>query len=168
MATLEIRESRRFLIPLESAVDAVLQLDWEHGGWVAESALIEARIEAGENPALVLAVQRRGVPEPVTCRYSLPAVAAAIISLCRKTRIPLPHSWPKRLEIVPEGFELSLEGIVQFPRYHGALPGSGEFGAPESSAPESPAPSKGTSETAQAGAGDAPQGGGSAQVVEAA
>ena len=124
MATLRIHESRRLVIPLETAVDAVLQLDWEHGGWLAEAPLTEARIETGENPALVLCVQRPGVPEPVTRRYALPAVAAAIINLCRKTRIPLPHSWGKRIEIVPEGFELSLEGTVEFPRHHGPLPES--------------------------------------------
>ena len=141
MATLRIHESRRLVIPLETAVDAVLQLDWEHGGWLAEATLTDARIETGENPGLVLGVMRKGTLEPMTRKYTLPAVAAAIINLCRKARIPLPHNWPKRLEIVPEGFEFSLQGTVQFPRHHGPLPGA--------VAAEPPAPSKTAPQSAQ-------------------
>ncbi|HEY4211743.1 MAG TPA: hypothetical protein VGM84_09705 [Steroidobacteraceae bacterium] len=122
MATLTISESRRLVIPLETAVDAVLQLDWEHGGRLADLTLTEVRVEAGDPPALLLSVQRPDVPSPEIRKFSLPAVAAAIISLCRKNKIPLPHSWPKKLEIVPEGFALSLEGTVQFLRHHGPLP----------------------------------------------
>jgi hypothetical protein len=122
MATLLMHESRRMLIPLELAVDAVLELDWEHGGWLAEAQLIEARIEAGEHPALVIAVRREDLTNPETRSYPLPAVAAAIIHMCRKSKIPLPRDWEKRIEIVPEGFEFKLEGDVKIQRRHGALP----------------------------------------------
>ena len=121
MATLLINESRRIVLPLEAAVDAVLQLDWEHGGWLAEAPLQEARIESGPEPGLVLRVQRPEAIEPETRRYSLPAVAAAIVHLCVKARIPLPR-WQKRIAIVPEGFELTLEGTVEISRYYGPLP----------------------------------------------
>lgn len=121
MATLLINESRRIVLPLEAAVDAVLQLDWEHGGWLAEAPLQEARIETGPEPGLVLRVQRREAIEPETRKYSLPAVAAAIVHLCVKARIPLPR-WQKRIAIVPEGFELVLEGTVEISRYYGPLP----------------------------------------------
>jgi hypothetical protein len=121
MATLLINESRRIVLPLEAAVDAVLQLDWEHGGWLAEAPLKEARIETGAEPGLVLCVQRPEAIEPETRKYSLPAVAAAIVHLCVKARIPLPR-WQKRIAIVPEGFELVLEGTVEISRYYGPLP----------------------------------------------
>lgn len=121
MATLLISESRRIVLPLEAAVDAVLQLDWEHGGWLAEAPLKEARIETGPEPGLVLRVQRPEAVEPETRKYSLPAVAAAIVHLCVKARIPLPR-WQKRIAIVPEGFELVLEGTVEISRYYGPLP----------------------------------------------
>ncbi len=124
MASLSIHESRRLVVPLETAVDAVLQLDWEHGGRLADSTLTEVRVEAGDPPGLLLFVQRSDAVTPEMRRFSLPAVAAAIISLCRKNKIPLPHSWPKKLEIIPEGFVLLLEGTVQFLRHHGPLPPS--------------------------------------------
>lgn len=121
MATLLINESRRIVLPLEAAVDAVLQLDWEHGGWLAEARLKEARVETGPEPGLVLRVQRPEAVEPETRKYSLPAVAAAIVHLCVRARIPLPR-WQKRIAIVPEGFELVLEGTVEISRYYGPLP----------------------------------------------
>jgi len=122
MASLTISEARRLVVPLETAVDAVLQLDWEHGGRLADSTLTEVRVEAGDSPGLLLYVQRSDAVTPEMRRFSLPAVAAAIISLCRKNKIPLPHSWPKKLEIVPEGFVLLVEGSVQLHRIHGPLP----------------------------------------------
>jgi hypothetical protein len=122
MATLLIHESRRIVLPFEAAVDAVLQLDWDNGGWLAEAPLTEAWIETGDNPALMLTVQRPGGLQSETRRYSLPAVAAAIIHLCSKARIPLPRSWKKRIAVVPEGFEFTLEGTVEIPRHHGPLP----------------------------------------------
>ncbi len=121
MATLLINESRRIVLPLEVAVDAVLQLDWEHGGWLAEAPLKEARIETGSEPGLVLCVQRSEAVEPEIRKYSLPAVTAAIVHLCVKARIPLPR-WQKRIAIVSEGFELTLEGTVEISRYHSPLP----------------------------------------------
>jgi hypothetical protein len=121
MATIHIRESRRIVLPLEAAVDAVLQLDWEHGGWLAEAPMTEARVEAGESPRLVLCFKRADSLEPETREYSLPAVAAAIVHLCVKARIPLPR-WQKRIAVVPEGFELILEGTVEISRHYGPLP----------------------------------------------
>jgi hypothetical protein len=133
MATLLINESRRIVLPLEAVVDAVLQLDWEHGGWLAEARLKEARVETGAEPGLVLCVQRPEAVEPETRRYSLPAVAAAIVHLCVKARIPLPR-WQKRIAIVPEGFELVLEGTVEISRYYGPLPEMRTVAAPAQAA----------------------------------
>ena len=78
MATLSIHESRRLVVPLETAVDAVLQLDWEHGGRLADFDLTEVRVEAGDSPGLVLYVQRPDAVTPDTRRFSLPAVAAML------------------------------------------------------------------------------------------
>jgi hypothetical protein len=140
MATFLINESRRIVLPLEAAVDAVLQLDWEHGGWLAEAPLKEARIETGAEPGLILCVQRPEAIEPETRKYSLPAVAAAIVHLCVKARIPLPR-WQKRIAIVPEGFELVLEGTVEISRYYGPLPETRAAVAPR---PVGPAPAEAT------------------------
>lgn len=110
------------MLPFEAALDAVLQLDWDNGGWLAEAPLTEAWIEKGDDPALMLTVQRPGGLQPETRKYSLPAVAAAIIHLCSKARIPLPRTSKKRIAIVAEGFEFTLEGTVEIPRHHGPLP----------------------------------------------
>ncbi len=121
MPKLLIFETRRLVLPLETVVDAVLELDRERGGRLSAASITDARIEAGENPGLVLAVLH---PDAVTAeqrRYSLPAIAAAVIHYCWKTKIPLPRNWTKSIEIVPEGFALALQGTVEIQRRHGAF-----------------------------------------------
>jgi hypothetical protein len=149
MTTLIMHETRRMLIPLELAVDAVLQLDWDNGGWLAEARLTEVRVDTGEQPALVLSVQRDDATRPETRSYTLPAIAAAIIHLCRKSKIPLPRDWEKRIEIVPEGFEFKLEGAVKIPRRYGGLPDK-SAAAPTSSASAASAPATSDERTAAA------------------
>jgi hypothetical protein len=149
MTTLIMHETRRMLIPLELAVDAVLQLDWDNGGWLAEARLTEVRVDTGEQPALVLSVQRDDATRPEIRSYTLPAIAAAIIHLCRKSKIPLPRDWEKRIEIVPEGFEFKLEGAVKVPRRYGGLPDK-SAAAPTSSASAASAPATSDERTAAA------------------
>jgi len=149
MTTLIMHETRRMLIPLELAVDAVLQLDWDNGGWLAEARLTEVRVDTGEQPALVLSVQRDDATRPETRSYTLPAIAAAIIHLCRKSKIPLPRDWEKRIEIVPEGFEFKLEGAVKIPRRYGGLPDK-LAAAPTSAAPPTSGPATSDERTAAA------------------
>lgn len=121
MPKLLIFETRRLVLPLETAVDAVLELDHQRGGHLAHSSIRDARIEAGENPALVLEMLHPDALSPEQRRYSLPAIAAAVIHYCWKTKVPLPRNWTKSIEIVPEGFALSLQGTVQIPRRHGGF-----------------------------------------------
>jgi hypothetical protein len=116
-----IFETRRLVLPLETVVDAILELDRERGGRLSLSSITDARIEAGENPALVLETLHPDALSPERRRYSLPAIAAAVIHYCWKTRIPLPRNWTKSIEIVPEGFALSLQGTVEIQRRHGAF-----------------------------------------------
>jgi hypothetical protein len=149
MTTLIMHETRRMLIPLELAVDALLQLDWDNGGWLAEARLTEVRVDTGEQPALVLSVQRDDATRPEIRSYTLPAIAAAIIHLCRKSKIPLPRDWEKRIEIVPEGFEFKLEGAVKVPRRYGGLPDK-SAAAPTSSASAASAPATSDERTAAA------------------
>jgi hypothetical protein len=149
MTTLIMHETRRMLIPLELAVDALLQLDWDNGGWLAEARLTEVRVDTGEQPALVLSVQRDDATRPEIRSYTLPAIAAAIIHLCRKSKIPLPRDWEKRIEIVPEGFEFKLEGAVKVPRRYGGLPDK-SAAAPTSSASPASAPATSDERTAAA------------------
>ena len=106
------------VLPLETAVDAVVELDRERGGRLALATITDARIEAGENPGLVLAARHPDTLSPERRRYSLPAIAAAVIHYCWKNRIPLPRKVTKSIEVVPEGFALLLEGTVEVQRRH--------------------------------------------------
>jgi hypothetical protein len=113
-----IFETRRLVLPLETVVDAVLELDRERGGRLSVASIADARIEAGENPGLVLVTLHPDAVSPERRRYSLAAIAAAVIHYCWKSKVPLPRDWSKSIEIVPEGFALALQGTVQVQRRH--------------------------------------------------
>jgi hypothetical protein len=131
-----IYETRRLVLPLETVVDAVLELDRERGGRLAMSSITDARIEEGETPGLILEVMQPDAISPDARRYPLAAVAAAVIHYCWKTRVPLPRNWQKSIEIVPEGFALALQGTVEIQRRHAGYAGSPQ---PDAEAGEAPA-----------------------------
>ena len=97
MPKLLIFETRRLVLPLETVVDALLELDRERGGRLSLSSITDARIEAGENPGLVLETLHPEALSPQQRRYSLPAIAAAMIHYCWKSKVPLPRRPPMRL-----------------------------------------------------------------------
>ncbi len=119
-----IYETRRLVLPLETVVDAVLELDRERGGRLATASIADARIEEGENPGLILEVLQPDAISPDARRYPLAAIAAAVIHYCWKTRVPLPRNWSKSIEIVPGGFALALQGTVEIQRRHGGFASS--------------------------------------------
>ena len=125
MPKVQVQELRRLLLPVDTTVDAVLELDREHGGLLARSVLLEVQVDSGAEPGLVIVFQRPGSEEPVRRRFSLAAIAAAIINYCWKARIPLPRTGTKRIDIVPEGFAMTIEATVELLRRHGPLPPSG-------------------------------------------
>lgn len=121
MPKLLIYESRRLVLPLETVVDAVLEFDRERGGRLSLAAITDARIETGENPNLLLEVQHPESLQTEQHRYSLPAIAAALIHYLWKAKVPLPRSATKSIEIVPEGFALALQCTVELNRRHSGL-----------------------------------------------
>lgn len=127
-----IYESRRLTLPLETVVDAVLELDRERGGRLAMASITDARIEEGESPGLILEVLQPDALAADARRYPLAAVAAAVIHYCWKTRVPLPRNWSKSIEIVPEGFALALQGTTEIQRRHGGFASSAQQAAEES------------------------------------
>jgi hypothetical protein len=124
MAKVRVQEIRKLTLPIETVVDAVLELDRSHGGTLAIGKLMEARIETGIAPGLTLVViQGSGsAAAAVQKHYTLPAVAAAVIHYCFRARIPLPRQATKSIEIVGDGFQLTIQTITEVLRLHGELP----------------------------------------------
>ncbi len=122
MARVQLHETRKLVLPLDTAVDAVLELDCEQGGALAFGTILSAQIESEPEPGLKLIVQRRGTETSESRKFELPILAAAFIRYCWKCRIPLPRHGAKRIEIGPEGFIFTIEGTVEVVRRHGALP----------------------------------------------
>jgi hypothetical protein len=124
MAKVRVQEVRKLLLPIETVVDAVLELDRSHGGTLAIGKLMEARVETGTASGLTLVViQGSGsAAAAVQKHYTLPAVAAAVIHYCFRARIPLPRQATKSIEVVPEGFQLTIQHVTEVLRLHGELP----------------------------------------------
>lgn len=124
MAKVRVQELRKLTLPIETVVDAVLELDRSHGGTLAIGKLMEARIETGAAPGLTLVViQGSGsAAAAVQKHYTLPAVAAAVIHYCFRARIPLPRQATKSIEIVGEAFQLTIQTNTEVLRLHGELP----------------------------------------------
>jgi hypothetical protein len=125
MPKVQVHELRRLLLPVETAVDAVIELDREHGGMLSRSALLEVQVDTGAEPGLVIVFQPAGSEERVRRRFSQAAIAAAIINYCWKARIPLPRNGTKRIDVVPDGFAMTIEATVELLRKHGPLPSGG-------------------------------------------
>ncbi len=124
MAKVRIQEFRKLLLPIETVVDAVLELDRSHGGTLAIGKLMEARVESGAQAGLTLVVMQGSgsAAAAVQKHYTLPAVAAAVIHYCFRARIPLPRQATKSMEVVPEGFQLTIQTVTEVLRLHGELP----------------------------------------------
>ncbi len=122
MARVPVHEVRKLMLPLATAVDAVLELDCEQGGALAFGAIVSAKIETDPEPGLMVVVQRRGTESTDSRKFELPMLAAAFIRYCWKCRIPLPRYGAKKIEIGPDGFIFTIEGTVEVVRRHGALP----------------------------------------------
>ncbi len=122
MAKLPVHELRRLVLPIETAVDAALELDTEQGGSLSRGVLVGAQIESAEEPGLVIMVRREGSEATERRKFALPFLAAAFIHYCWKCRIPLPRSGKKRIEIAEGKFVFTIEGTTDVVRRHAALP----------------------------------------------
>jgi hypothetical protein len=157
MAKVPVHELRKLILPLETAVDAVLELDTEQGGSLAFGAILAAKIESEPEPGLAIVVQRRGSESTEQRKFTLPILAAAFIRYCWKCRIPLPRHGSKRIEIAPEGFVFTIEGTVEVIRRHGPLPQQQSAGGrPRGQGQEPAATSPPSSSQGEPAAVDAP------------
>lgn len=118
MRTLSIHETRRLTLPIETAVEAVLQLDRDSGGMLWQGTVLDASVTAEPTPGLCLVVRTRKADAIEQRTYTLAAIAAATINYCRLARIPLPRGGKKTLMVVPEGFAFCVETTVNMPRWN--------------------------------------------------
>jgi predicted aconitase with swiveling domain len=121
MAKVRIQEVRKLLFSIETAVDAVLELDRSHGGTLANGKVAEVRVESGSAPGLTLVVMQGSGASAAAIQkhYTLPAVAAAAIHYCFRVRIPLPRQGTKSIEVVADGFQLTINTNTELLRLHG-------------------------------------------------
>jgi hypothetical protein len=123
-AKVRIQEVRKLLFSIETVVDAVLELDRSHGGTLAIGKVMEVRVETGATPGLTLVVMQGsgGSAAAIQKHYTLPAVAAAAIHYCFRVRIPLPRQGTKSIEVVADGFQLTINTTTELLRLHGDVP----------------------------------------------
>ena len=120
MANTLIHESRRLLLPFDTVVDALIELEIKHGRWPANAALVAVTVHDGEDDRsrrVVLSV-RPPNQEVVERTYTLPLIAAAIVNYCLTMRVPMPRSSSKTIQFLPEGIALLLENTLMLQRRH--------------------------------------------------
>lgn len=124
MAKLQVHELRKLVLPIETAVDAALELDSEQGGSLWRGTLVSAQIDSAGEAGLTVVVRRGGSGATEERKFTLSLLAAAFIRYCWKCRIPLPRNGSKRIEIADGGFVFTIEGTTEVVRRHAALPAS--------------------------------------------
>ena len=124
MAKVRIQEVRKLLLPVETVVDAILELDRSHGGTLANATLTEVRVETGADSGLSLLIAHGSGTAATTLekRFTLAAIAAAAIHYCFRARIPLPRQATKSIEVTREGFQLTIQTVTEVLRLHGDVP----------------------------------------------
>jgi hypothetical protein len=159
VANILIHETRRLQFPLDTLVDALIELEDKQGHWPATATVVGASIDnSGDGDAtIVLSIHRPEGGEVSERRYSLPLVAAAIVNYCVTMRVPIPRNSSKSIQVLADGVALMLENTVILNSRHEELstlpagsvqPATSRIGGEASSAepepdtedPESPPP----------------------------
>jgi hypothetical protein len=165
MANTLIYDSRRLLLPLDTVVDALIELDVKHGRWPAGAQLVEVSMVDGDEDGargVVMSIRVPGQSEVAQRTYLLPIIAAAIVNYCLAMRVPMPRSATKTIQIVPEGIALQLENTLMLPRRHvepppiravTAEPARADVGADAQSLPAAPEEAEPAESVAEPGAG---------------
>lgn len=121
MANTLIHESRRLLLPFDTVVDALIDLEIKHGRWPTNATLADVTVHDGEDDrarSVVLSVRVPNSPAVVERTYTLPLIAAAIVNYCLTMRVPMPRSSSKTIQFLPEGIALLLENTLMLQRRH--------------------------------------------------
>lgn len=123
MANTLIHENRRLQFPLDTLVDALIELEDKQGHWPAKTTVVGASIDnSGDSEAgVVLSIHRQDSDEVTERRYSLPMLAAAIVNYCLTMRVPIPRNSTKSIQVLTDGVALVLENTVMLQSRHEEL-----------------------------------------------
>ena len=123
MANTLIHETRRLQFPLDTLVDAIIELEDKQGHWASKATVVGASIvNSGEEDAgVVLSIHRPEGGEVIERRYSLSMIAAAIVNYCLTMRVPMPRNSTKTIQVLADGIVLMLENTVMLQSRHEEL-----------------------------------------------
>jgi hypothetical protein len=118
-----IHESRRLQFPLDTLVDALIELEDKQGHWPARTTVVGASIDnsEGNGAGVVLSVHRPEGGAVTERRYSLSMIAAAIVNYCLILRVPIPRNSTKSIQLLTDGVALVLENTVMLQSRHEEL-----------------------------------------------
>jgi hypothetical protein len=152
MANTLIHESRRLQFPLDTLVDAIIELEHKQGHWPPKATVVGASIDAStttDNDRVTLSIHLPEGDKVIERKYSLAMIAAAIVNYCVTLRVPLPRNSSKSVQVLSDCVALVLENTVMLQSRHeelstlpvGGVPPS----APASAAPDTAPPAAGDS-----------------------
>ena len=115
-----IHENRRLQFPLDTLVDALIELEDKQGHWPQKATVVGATIDrSGDGEAaVVLSIHRPEGGSVIERRYSLPLVAAAIVNYCVTMRVPIPRNSTKSIQVAADSVVLVLENTVMLQSRH--------------------------------------------------
>jgi len=113
MSGLTIKETRRLVLPLDTVLEALLDLERRSNGPLSRADILEAKwVVAGTEGGIEIALRAEGDDAIEWQRFDFPRIGAAIIAYCRAKHIPLPYSGVKSLELTGEGIAFNIENTV--------------------------------------------------------
>ncbi|MBW4050790.1 MAG: hypothetical protein HIU85_04900 [Proteobacteria bacterium] len=109
-----IYETRRLQFPLDTLVDALIELEVKQGHWPPKAAAVGAAIDnlGGGDAVVVLSIHRPESDQVMERRYSSPMIAAAMVNYCLTMRVPIPRNSSKSIQVLADGVALVLENTV--------------------------------------------------------
>jgi hypothetical protein len=118
-----IHETRRLQFPLDTLVDAIIELEDKQGHWPPKATVVGASIvnSGDEDAGVVLSIHRPEGGEIIERRYSLSMIAAAIVNYCLTVRVPMPRNSTKTIQVLADGIVLMLENTVMLQSRHEEL-----------------------------------------------
>ncbi len=118
-----IHETRRLQFPLDTLVDALIELENKQGHWASRATVVGASIDkTGDGDAcVVLSVHRSDSDKVSERRYTLAVVAAAIVNYCLTMRVPIPRNSTKSIQVLADAVALVLENTVMLQSRHEEL-----------------------------------------------